>query len=437
MYSNYISKFSDNGSSEKSIIALVDCNSFYASCEKVFRPELKNRPVIVLSNNDGCIIARSAEAKKLGVKMGEPYFKSRHRLEKMGVHVFSSNYALYGDLSDRITNILRDFSPNIEVYSIDESFIDLSGFSNRDLHKYGEEIRDKVRKWTGVPVSIGISSTKTLAKVANHIAKKSRKTCGVLRLEKPEHIERALAITPIEDVWGIGRRWGKKMRNYGIETALKLSETNPEWIRKNFNVVAQKTALELRGKPCITLEIGHVKRQSITSSRSFGTRTGEISELKSALANFVSRATKKLRSDSLAAGKMLIFIYTDRFKEDDPQYKGKIEIKLPNSTDDTRILVDYAQSALEKIFRKGYLYKKAGVILSEIVPKHQVQMNLFHESDRISSETMMDTLDNINRRMGSQKLGLASTLGGSSWKMRSEMLSPRYTTNWAQLPVVR
>jgi len=419
-----------------SSFAIIDCNSFYASCEKVFRPQLRDEPVVVLSNNDGCIIARSKEAKALGVEMGGPYFKIKNELRKLGVHVFSSNYALYGDMSHRVMDVLGKFSPDIEIYSIDEAFLDLSGLPHGRLTEYGREIRRTVKKWTGLPVSVGIAETKTLAKIANRIAKKSEKTDGVLNLVDSPYVEKALEITPITDIWGVGRRWGKRLGKYGIDNALELRNADEGWIRSQFSVVLQRTVLELRGLPCIPLDASPAARQGIISSRSFGNPVTLLSELREAVAAYMTRAAEKLREQGLAANILIVFIKTNRFKEDEPQYSGKAVVELPIATDNTRDLVRYAHDALEGIFKDGYPYKKAGVILDGLVPATQVQLNLFGGPDFEKSKDQMSALDEINRRMGRDALKIASVGKEQNWKMRCEMRSPRYTTRWDELAAV-
>ena len=415
------------------IFALIDCNSFYASCEKVFRPELRDKPVIVLSNNDGIIIARSKEAKDLGISMGEAYFKIKGRIEKLGVHVFSSNYALYGDLSSRVISVLEHFSPEVEIYSIDEAFIDLSGFERLNLTDYCRGIKERVKKWTGIPVSIGIAETKTLAKVANRIAKKFAKTEGVLNLTGSAYLNEALKRTEIEDLWGVGRRWGKRLRERGIDTAFDLKKADEYWIKKEFGIVLMRTVLELRGQSCILLECAVPSKQGITSSRSFGRPVEKLSEMKAALSSYITRAAEKLRKQNSVARSMTVYVRTNRFKKDNPQYSGHISIELPVATADTRELICYGLGALERIYREGYCYQKTGVMLNDLIPADQVQMNLFDKPNFDRSSRAMKAIDGINGKMGADAVKSAALGIGGKWQMRRNMMSPRYTTQWGEL----
>jgi DNA polymerase V len=413
-------------------VALIDCNSFYASCEQVFVPRLYGKPVIVLSNNDGCIVARSKEAKAAGIKMGEPLFKVQNLIQKHSVQVFSSNYALYGDMSDRVMQTLGHFSPKTEIYSIDEAFIELEGFQSRNLTDYGQQMRNTVRRHTGVPVSIGIAPTKTLAKVANHLAKVS--SAGVVDVDDID-LNKILAEFEIEDVWGIGRRWGRSLRQQGIETALQLRNTDPYWAKRKYSVVMQRTILELRGHACIPLELSPPTRKSICVSRSFSRPVTELGELKEAIATYVSRAAEKLRHYHLTANILQVFAHTSRFKDD--YYSNGTTITLPMSTQDTRELVFFALRGAEAIYRPGYCFVKAGVLLLELQPETVRQGHLFLERDEERAAILMNTIDSINRQFGRGTLQFAAAGLQKSWGMKQGMRSPRWTTAWDEIPVVR
>ncbi len=418
------------------VIALIDCNNFYASCERVFNPKLEGKPVVVLSNNDGCVVARSNEAKTLGIPMGIPAFKVGHLINSGKVHAFSSNYALYGDMSRRVMETLARFTPDIEVYSIDEAFLSLEGFGRRDLTAYGHKIRKTVRRWTGMPVSIGIAETKTLAKIANRFAKRSPKTGGVLDLTDSLHREKALALTDVGNVWGVGRRYAKFLKKQGVKTALDLSHKEEWWVRKYMSIVGVRTVRELRGISSITMEQSPSAKKQICVSRSFGKPAETLAKMREAIAAYVTRAGEKLRRERSAAGAVMVFMMTNRFKEE-PQYVNSTVIGLPVCTDCTQELIQYARRGMDSIFRTGYRFKKVGVVLGEIRPVNQVQTDLFDTKDRDSSRRIMETLDRINARMGSGTLKYAAEGLVKPWGMRMERRSPRYTTRWEELPLVR
>ena len=413
-------------------VALVDCNNFYASCEAEFQPKLTGLAIVVLSNNDGCVVARSPAAKALGVKMGEPLFKIKQLVQDKAVQVFSSNYSLYGDMSQRVMVCLAEFTPDIEIYSIDEAFLDLSGFGYRDLADYGKEIRDCVRQWTGITVSIGVAPTKTLAKIANRMAKKAG--CGVCDLAGTEANE-ILSSTDVEDVWGIGRRYAKSLRSHGIETALQLRDADPTWAKKSYSVVMQRTILELRGYSCIPVELAPPSRQSITVSRSFSRPVTELQDLKEAIATHLSRAAEKLRLYRLTANVLQVFALTSRFH--DNYYSNGVTVSLPVATQDTAELLFYALQGTETIFRPGLLFKKAGVLLLELQPETVVQGHLFEQRDTERSKLLMQTLDNLNRQFGDRTVQYAAAGLKKGWCMKQEQRSPRWTTRWNELLVVR
>lgn len=412
------------------IFTLIDCNSFYASCERIFRPDLRNKPVVILSNNDGCVVALTKEAKDLGVKRGSPYFKiEKSILDKLSV--FSSNYSLYGDISHRVMNILSEFAPEIEIYSIDEAFLDLTGMEI-DRTEYAKTIRAKVMKDTGIPVSVGIAGTKTLAKLANSIAKKNPSCQGVLDLTSVSDIDLFLEKVPVEDVWGIGRQNTIKLTRKNIKTAKDLKNMPDGWIKTNMGgVTGLRTVMELRGQPCIDLDSVAEPKKSIVSSRSFGERVSDLNGLKQAVTSYISNASAKLRRQNSLASALSVFIYTDRFKDDEPQYNGSMTYKLPYSTSSSLELTEYGLNLLERIYKKGFRYKKAGVLLDGIVPNGSVQYNLF-TPDRFDP-AVDNVLDSINKKWGDNTLFIASAGIKKKWSMRREFVSPHYTTDWNEI----
>ncbi len=419
------------------LFALVDCNNFYASCERLFRPELNGRPVVVLSNNDGCIVALSNEAKALGIGMGTPYHKNNHLIRKHNVEVFSSNYALYGDLSLRVADVLQQMEPDAEIYSIDEVFITLpAGSATWDLEAYSKTMKDRVEQYVGIPVSVGIAPTKTLAKVANRLAKKNPQYGGALDLTSQPDIDGLLANAPVGDVWGIGLRSAAKLNRVGIYTALHLKEANDTWIRKKLTVTGLRTAMELRGISCIPLDPVRADKKAIVSSRSFGRPVVDLADLQEAVASYMSVAARKMRSQKSAAGALQVFIATNRFKKSMPQHAVGQTVRLPQPTAYTPTLISYASQLLKKLYKSGYQYKKAGVMLTELVPQHCQQRNLFYQPQQ-ESVALMDALDRVNDRWGKGTLQFAATGFKKSWGMRRSKVSPAYTTNWADLPVVK
>lgn len=421
--------------SHKRSIALIDCNNFYVSCERVFRPELNKKAVIVLSNNDGMAISRSNEAKALGIKMGVPFFKIRDQVREHGVHVFSSNYALYADMSNRVMSILREYSPLQEVYSIDESFLELTGFNDIDLR--ARAMRERVWRDTGIPVCVGVGSSKTLSKLANFVAKRHPKSQGVFdfNLLTDKQAESVFSNVPVEEVWGIGRQLTKSLDAIGIQTIQQLRTADIASLRKRFGVVMEKTVRELRGDACIELDESTPAKQQIINSRSFGQPVTEIEDLQDALAHFVSNAARKLRGQHSCAALLQVFIMTDRFRDDQPQYCPSISVPLPTPTASSMTLQRYAVAALDSMYRPGYCYKKAGVILSEIHPDTQYQSDMF--AGALDDPVLMATFDQINARFGKGTMKLSQDGSRRSWQMRQERKSPEYTTNWAELPVCR
>jgi DNA polymerase V len=416
------------------MFGLVDCNNFYASCERVFNPRLEQVPVVILSNNDGCVIARSNEAKALGIKMGEPAFHIEELLKKNKVAVLSSNYALYGDMSERVMNTIAAMVKDVEIYSIDEIFLNLQGYTYLNIHEMASNIRRTVKQHTGIPVSVGIASTKTLAKLANKLAKKGT---GVAIIETPQEIEMALSTFPVEDIWGIGRQHTKTLQQYGIRTALQLSNANDNWVRKTFSVVGLRTVNELRGIPCIPLDESISMKKNICTARSFGKMTDNFEIIREAVANYACRCAEKLRRQNACANTITVFLETNRFREDLPQYNYMKVLSLNTASSSSPELVHYAEKGLGLIFKKGYQYKKAGVIVSGIVPETQVQTSLFDKSDRRKTKVLMAVTDSINRTNGRDTVRLAAQGFDRQWKLRQEKLSPCYTSRWTDLLTVK
>ena len=422
-------------------VALVDCNNFYASCERVFDPRLDGVPVAVLSNNDGCVIARSQEVKDLGIGMGTPAFQLRERFRQHRVRTFSSNYALYGDMSRRVMEVLEALAPAVEIYSIDEAFLDVSHVPPALLPAFGREVQAAVLLWTGIPTGVGIAATKTLAKVANHYAKKHRPaTGGVYSMigAADADAEAVMRWCAVADVWGVGGAHGPRLAAQGIATAADLRDADERQIRKRMTVVGHRTLLELRGVPCIPLELAPAQRKGVTSSRSFGRPVESLDELVEAVAAFVDRASLKLRRAGLVAGVLQVFVRTDRFREDRPQYGNTASVRLPVPTADAAELTGVARSALARIYRPGYSYKKAGVMMVELEDAAGHQTGLFDPLDRERSKRLMAAYDAINGRFGSGTVKLAAqSLERKAWHMRRDRLSPCYTTDWTALPVAR
>ena len=410
------------------MFALVDCNNFYVSCERAFNPYWNGRPVVVLSNNDGCVIARSNEAKKIGIKMGVPAYQIRTEIEQYGIGVFSSNYTLYGDMSSRVMTMLSSYSPNVEVYSIDECFLDLSGFERYDLKEYGEDIVRTVTKGTGIPVSIGIAKTKTLAKVANKFAKKYRGYKGACIIDTEKKRIEALKRTEIGDVWGIGHRHAKRLEKYNIHNAYEFSQMPKAWVRQQMTVVGERTWKELNGESCIDLELVVPNKKQICTSRAFGQTVTDIIGLEEAVSSYASICAEKLRKQKSCAQSLMVFIHTNNFREDLPQYFQNCILKLPVPTSNTPEIVHYALIALRNIYRKGYSFKKAGVIIMDIVPDWAIQQNMFDTVDREKQKKLMEVVDRLNSGFTRNNISLAIQSGQRKWKLKQEMISPSYTT---------
>ncbi|MDP1959416.1 MAG: Y-family DNA polymerase [Methylotenera sp.] len=420
-------------------IALIDVNNFYVSCERVFNPKLVGKPVVVLSNNDGCAVARSNEVKALGVAMGAPWFKLKDLAKQHGIIGLSSNYALYADMSNRVMSILREYSPDQEVYSIDESFLDLTEFQRLDLIHYGQHMRKRIMRWTGLPVCVGIGSTKTLAKLANHCAKKQPVFNSVCNFNTMSALELSNTFNQVEvgSVWGVGRKLAPKLQALGINTVLDLKNANPERMRQQFSVVMEKTIRELNGTVCMELEDISPAKKQIISSRSFGQSVSDYNSLAQSITLYMSTAAEKLRRQQSYAGSVHVYIRTSPFKPDDPFYSNGMTIPLPNHTNDTRQLVNIALWGLKQIYKPNYNYAKAGVMLGEIVSIEGVQTDLFSQiQSSPKSSTLMTTMDQINRKMGKESIKLASEGFKRPWKMKQGNKSPSYTTKWGDLPSV-
>lgn len=412
-------------------IALVDVNNFYASCERVFNPKLEGKAVVVLSNNDGCAIARSAKAKELGIRMGEPYFKIKEAYGKQGVIALSSNYTLYADMSNRVMNIIGSYAPTQEVYSIDESFVDLTGIHQNHV-ELAKDMRARIKKWTGLPVCVGIGATKTLAKLANHIAKKQAVYNGVCNLNEIDRkvLDEIMSKVKVGEVWGVGRRLTVSLNQMGIKTVLDLKQSNPEHLRQQFSVLMEKTIRELNGIACTELEDVPPNKKEIVSSRSFGQRVRDLIALQEAVSQYTSKAAEKLRNQKSLAGAIQVFIQTSPFG-DSPKYANSMVVTI-QPTDDTIRLVEIALAILKKLYRRGYDYQKAGVLLGDISQKSLQQTDLFSPANT-NRRRLMETLDRVNSKMGKSSLRLASEGINPSWKMRQGNKSKNFTTNWGEI----
>lgn len=418
------------------MFALVDVNNFYVSCERLFRPDLKSRPMVVLSNNDGCVVARSPEAKALGVKMAQPWFQLRELAQRHHILAFSSNYALYADLSHRVMSVLQALAPRIEVYSIDESFLDLTGILQPC--SLARDIRQRIAHWIGLPVCVGLGSTKTRAKLANHIAKKHPDLQGTFNLEALSRAEELSWLEQIDvsEVWGVGRRTAAHLNGFGIRTVAGLQGADTGFIQQQFGVVLSRTVRELNGLPCLEMEEITPPRQQIISSRSFGKSVRTLEELRESVVSHAARAAEKLRQDGSVAQAVMVFAQTNRFK-DTPQYSGARMVPLVMPTQDSRLINQAALAGLNDLFRPGYLYNKAGVMLADLSPSGVAQTDLFREEDSVRSQTLMATIDKMNRKMGTGTVFFAGQGIQQRWRMHSGMKSPSYTTDWGSLQLVR
>ncbi|MHC8408006.1 translesion error-prone DNA polymerase V subunit UmuC [Pseudomonas sp. TMB3-21] len=413
------------------VFGLIDCNSFYASCERVFRPDLAKVPIVVLSNNDGCVIARSYDAKPF-VKMGEPYFQVRHKLKQHGIVPFSSNYALYGDMSERVMSLIESMVPAVEVYSIDEAFADLTGIV--DLDSLGRRIRSHVLRCTGIPVGVGIAHTKTLAKLANHTAKRLQaQTGGVVNICDAVKRDWVLRNTDVGEVWGVGRRMKMHLDAMGIKTAMDLVKADPWTLRKKFSVVIEKTARELAGTACLELDEPDPPKQEICCSRMFGRRLTELPPIKEAVATYMMRASEKLRAQNSLCRKIRVSIRTGMFNPDEARYANGVVVDLPYPTDDVRLLTRLAVNALDRVFRPGFKYSKAEVLLLNLCQPGEYTDDLFAASQATDATRVMAVLDQINSRWGRGTLRTASVPSHPEWAMRREIMSQSYTTRLDQL----
>ncbi len=419
------------------MIALVDCNNFYASCERVFNPSLRGLPIVVLSNNDGCVIARSNEAKALGIKMGVPAFEIKDVIYQHHVKVFSSNYTLYGDMSNRVMTTLKDMAPEVEVYSIDESFLNLYGMGHVDLAQYAHNMVKTVTKNTGIPVSIGIAPTKTLAKLANKLAKKMPFSHGVHVLDSHAKMEEATKNFPIEDVWGIGRQYAKFLSTFNIKTAWDLTQMPMGWVQKELTVVGVRMWNELKGIPQIDMEQEIPSKKNICTSRSFGEMQKEYGPIEEAVSTYAARCGEKLRKQHSCARVMMVFIHTNQFRQDLKQYGKNIVLNLPIASNDTTELIHYARLGLKRIFKAGYHYKKAGIVVSEFVPENAIQQNLFYANNAGKHKFVMEAMDKLNTRFGRDMIRVSSQGYDKKWKLRQESLSPCYTTRMADIITVK
>lgn len=409
------------------MFALVDCNNFYASCERVFRPDLNGRPIVVLSNNDGCVIARSNEAKAIGIPMGAPAFESTALFRQHNVQVFSANFALYGDMSHRVMSILGEYAPEMEIYSIDEAFLKLDGFNYFNLQTYGEEMQHRVHKWTGIPISVGIAPTKALAKVANRIAKKfPQRTNSCYIINNDEKRIKALKWLPVEDVWGIGRQHAKRLQALNVKTAYDFTLLDDNWVRKHLSVVGLRLKHDLQGIPTLSIDEIQAKK-NIATTRTFETNYTQLSQLNERAVTFAVSCAEKLRKQKSCCKAFMLFIHTNYHRKDLPQYSKNIIVKLPFPTNSGIELAQFVSKALSKIFKQGYHYKKAGVIVMDFVPETMIQRTLFDNSNPKHSK-LMKIVDAMNNRFGQHTIKLATQDSKRMWKMRQERLSPRYTT---------
>ncbi|MBR5821345.1 MAG: Y-family DNA polymerase [Alistipes sp.] len=418
------------------MFALADCNNFFVSCERVFRPELNGKPVVVLSSNDGCAIARSNEAKQLGIKMGAPLFQIRDIVSKHNVTLFSTNMALYADFSRRVRMVLREYAPHIEVYSIDEAFLDLRGVENKDFDSFAKELSARCRRLTGIPISVGVAPTKTLAKIAAELCKSYPKLRGGCYMHRKEDIEKVLRKTPIEDVWGIGRRTTPRLKERGILTAYDFSLLPRDWVQRNMGITGVRTWQELNGIPAIGFEAMQEAKHSICNSRSFAEEIYSLEVLSEQVAKFATMTAEKLRSQNSLCKRLTIFAATNRFHSEELQQYGNISIPLIEPTDSTIEIVRIAREALSEIYVRGVGYKKAGVIAMDIIPRSALHISMFSAEDTERHHRLMQAIDAINKNAGKSAIAVASA-GGDNVRTRSDHRSPRYTTEWDEIPIIK
>ena len=416
-------------------LALVDCNNFYVSCERLFRPDLAGKPVVVLSNNDGCVVSRSNEAKAIGIKMGQPWFQAKALAEEHNILALSSNYALYADLSNRVMNLLAEFSPKHEVYSIDECFVDLTGMP--ELRTVSYAMREKIMRWTGIPVCVGIGPTKTLAKLANSIAKKHPRSKGVFNYNALTEAQKAKLLSgiPVDEVWGVGRKLAPRLAKYGIETVQELRSTHTPTLRAEFGVVVEKVQRELQEVACISMEEVTPARQQIIASRSFGSPVRDVASIKAAVTLFVENACTKLRAQQSHAAMLQVFLKTNRFRPELPQYHPSMAVPLVIPTDSSLIINRWASHLVDQIWRPDYAYKKAGVMLSDITPNTRRHEDLLAATEQAEESKLMAVLDRVSQRFGRGVVRISAQDAGEGWGMRQEYKSPAYTTSWDELPL--
>ena len=419
------------------MFALVDCNNFYASCERVFQPQFRNTPIAILSNNDGCVIARSDETKKLGLPMGAPAFKYKLFFKEHNIEVFSSNYPLYGDMSSRVMSILRQFSPDVEVYSIDEAFLALNTIENESLNKLGDEMRNRILQWTGLPTCVGIAPTKALSKVANKIARKfPKETGGSFVIDSDEKRIKALKWTKIKDVWGIGRQLQKRLTQHNIKTAYDFTQLSDAWVKNNFSITELNLKKDLEGVTTLTLEDDHPVKKSIATTRSFENTYTDINNIKERVATFANSCAEKLRKQNSNCNMLLVLLQGNRFEESSQPYKNSITIVLPHSTNSTLTIVKHATKAIDALYKKGIKYKRAGVIVTGLVPTDNHQLDMFARENP-KHQPLMKAIDDLNNKYGDQKLKLANQDLGKTWKMRQEHLSKQYTTQFNEILIIK
>ncbi|MFI3319532.1 MAG: Y-family DNA polymerase [Rikenellaceae bacterium] len=418
------------------MLGLCDCNNFFVSCERVFDPSLEGRAVVVMSSNDGCVIARSNEAKALGIKMGQPLYQIKELIARENVATLSTNLQLYGDMSQRVMQVLRENIPSVEIYSIDEAFLDFSGFDLATVEEFGRNLSRKVRRATGIPVSIGIAPTKTLAKIASKLCKQYPKLRGCCLMYRPEDIAKVLSKYPIEDVWGVGRKYAKELRKFGVSTAAQFVDSPPEWVRAKMSIVGLRTWRELGGEACLGFGYTTPERQSIMVSRSFAHEVDDLAILTESVVTFASNAAEKLRRQGSVAGQLQVFIFTNRHREDQPQHSEGRLAQFLTPTDSTLEIVAQATQLLRELFYRGFGYKKAGVILYDISSKQGVQSAMFDPLDRTKHTALMEVLDRINNDMGRSTLRVGSQ-GNSGVPTNSQHRSPLYTTSWSDILTIK
>ena len=414
-------------------IAIIDCNNFYVSCERIFNPKIKEKPTVVLSNNDGCVIARSQEVKDLGVKMGTPIFLINHLVEMHNINVYSSNFALYGDISNRIMSIIKDDNPDAEIYSIDEAFISINS-RYRNPKEYCLQLAEKIYQWTGIPVSIGIGKTKTLAKVANHLSKKKFINDSVCLIDD-QNID-LLKTVKVQDIWGVGRRKNRFLKINGIYNAYDLKNANPKWIQKHMSIISRHTVDELNGIKKIEIDSDFITKKSISTSRSFNRNISDFKTIRSAISSHASRASEKLRAQNSFVNSIGVYLSTNRFRSDLPQYRRYVNVSLPMALNDTSGIIHACIEGLDKIFKKGFDYKKCGIVLTDLVHKDQVQESIFYKR-RLNDEKISESMDVINKTFGPDTIRYAVQGRGNSWSIKREKLSPSYTTKWSDFLSVK